>query len=168
MINSFVPSGRTPIIHERAEAVDLDLHQGDGNASIFENADDVFTLSIHEQYLFPMPKMRSDLDIGLSAGTGDTDYLRHLDDALVHVRNNFEPQIVVYIAGSDPHEGDPLGSLRLSRAGLLERDRRVARFAAAGQCALVTLPAGGYSDESPAIAAAGFQAIAEIDAGHAT
>jgi histone deacetylase 11 len=65
--------------------VDLDLHQGDGNASIFENDDDVFTLSVHEEYLFPMPKMRSDLDIGLPARTGDEEYLRVLDDAFVSV-----------------------------------------------------------------------------------
>jgi acetoin utilization deacetylase AcuC-like enzyme len=143
--------------------VDLDLHQGDGNASIFENADDVFTLSIHEEHLFPMPKMRGDLDIGLPAGTGDDEYLRHLDDALARVRARFEPKIIVYVAGSDPYEGDPLGSLQVSRQGLLERDRRVARFAVASRCPLVAVPAGGYSGESPSITAAGFQAIAEIE-----
>ena len=92
--------------------VDLDLHQGDGNATIFANADDVFTLSIYEEHLFPMPKMRSDLNVGLPAGTGDEEYLRRLDDALARVRKRFEPEIIVYIAGSDPLKGDPLGSLR--------------------------------------------------------
>jgi len=71
--------------------VDLDLHQGDGNASIFENANDVFTLSMHEEHLFPMPKMRSDTDVGLPAGTGDEEYLRRLDDALGCVRDRFKP-----------------------------------------------------------------------------
>jgi acetoin utilization deacetylase AcuC-like enzyme len=148
--------------------VDLDLHQGDGNASIFEAIDDVFTLSAHEQWLFPMPKMRSDLDVGLPNGIGDDEYLRRVDEVLARAGEQFEPEIVVYVAGSDPYEGDPLGSLQLTKAGLLARDRRVARFAVERACALGTLPAGGYSAESPAITAAGFQAIAEIEAGRST
>ena len=142
--------------------VDLDLHQGDGNASLFAGVDDVFTLSIHEQDLFPIPKMRSDLDVGLPAGTADAEYIRAIDGALVEVAERFEPEILVYVAGSDPYENDPLGSLRVSREALLERDRRVASFAASHGCGLVALPAGGYTDESPAITAAGFRAIAEL------
>lgn len=153
----------------RAEAmqplliVDLDLHQGDGNASFFEDDPDVFTLSVHEERIFPMPKMRSHLDVGLPACAGDGEYLDAVDRALSRARERFEARVVVYVAGSDPYEDDPLGSLAITKQGLLERDRKVARFAAANGCALVALPAGGYCAESPTIAAAGFAAIAALE-----
>jgi acetoin utilization deacetylase AcuC-like enzyme len=67
------------------------------------------------------------------------------------------------VAGSDPYVEDPLGSLRITPAGLVERDRRVARFAARHGCGLVVLPAGGYSGESPLLTAAGLAAIAEVE-----
>jgi len=148
----------------RVLILDLDLHQGDGNASIFENDNLVFTVSIHEEYLFPMPKMRSDIDVGLAAETGDETYLERLDETLGRLPERFEPTLIVYVAGSDPFAGDPLGSLQLSREGLLERDRKVANFARSLGCPLVSLPAGGYSDESPSITAAGFVEIARIEA----
>lgn len=148
----------------RVLVVDLDLHQGDGNASLFEGDETVFTASLHEECLFPMPKMRSDLDVGLAAGTGDEEYLGSLAEMLAEVRRRLDPELIVYVAGSDPFAGDPLGSLQLSREGLLARDREVARFARELGRPLVVLPAGGYSDESPSIAAAGFLAIAKIEA----
>ncbi len=147
-------------LQRRILIVDLDLHQGDGNAKFFANDPEVYTLSLHEEDIFPLPKAHSDLDVGFPARTGDGTYLQHLDRALRHVRECFEPEILVYVAGSDPYAGDPLGSLQLTRAGLLQRDRRVARFAREIDCPIVVLPAGGYSDESPAITAAGFAAIA--------
>jgi acetoin utilization deacetylase AcuC-like enzyme len=140
--------------------VDLDLHQGDGNAVFFAGDPLVYTLSLHEEGLFPFPKARSDLDVGLASGCGDEPYLATLDAALARARAEFEPCIVLYLAGSDPFERDPLGSLRLSRAGLLARDRRVARFAREQGCGLLALPAGGYSPASPELTARGFAAIA--------
>jgi len=143
--------------------VDLDLHQGDGNASLFAGDDEVFTLSLHEQEVFPVPKMRSDLDVGLRSGTSDAEYLDRLERALALAAERFAPEIVVYVAGTDPFEGDSLGSLRLTASGLMERDRRVARFAVEQRASLVALPAGGYSNESPSLAAAGFRAITETE-----
>ncbi len=142
--------------------VDLDLHQGDGNATFFAKDDRVFTFSMHEQAAFPVPKMQSDLDVGLPQKTGDDDYLERLELALAEIDERFTPEVVVYVAGSDPFEHDPLGSLQLSLEGLTERDRRVARYAAKHDCGLVVLPAGGYSDQSAALTAAGFAEIATV------
>jgi acetoin utilization deacetylase AcuC-like enzyme len=142
--------------------VDLDLHQGDGNARFFSGDDSVFTLSLHQAGIFPGRGQRSDLDVELRAGTGDAEYLDQLAGSLVRVTHLFEPEIVVYVAGSDPFEEDALGDLRLTAAGLVERDRRVAEFARARSAPLVAVPAGGYTDASPALAAAGFAEMARI------
>ena len=73
----------------------------------------MYTVSIHEEGIFPIPKARSNLDIGLPSRTGDDVYLARVEEALAHVRRRFEPEIIVYVAGSDPYKGDPLGSLEL-------------------------------------------------------
>ncbi len=140
----------------RVLVLDLDLHQGDGNAAAFAGDDEVFTASMHEEAAFPFPKLASDLDVGLASNLGDADYLDELDRCLSAVAARFQPEILVYVAGSDPFEEDPLGSLNISRYGMAERDRRVARFARDQGAALVALTAGGYSDASPEITAAGY------------
>ncbi len=149
--------------HRRVLIVDLDLHQGDGNATIFADDRDTYTISIHEEGIFPIPKARSDLDIGLPSFTGDADYLEAVEEALQHARCHFAPEMIVYVAGSDPYKDDPLGSLQLTKPGLLTRDQRVARFAREQRCPLVALPAGGYSHDSPSITAATFHALVEIE-----
>lgn len=156
---------RTDGARRRILMVDLDLHQGDGNATFFADDHDVYTVSIHEEDIFPIPKARSDLDIGLRSRAGDADYASAIEDALRHAERHFDPQVIVYVAGSDPYERDPLGSLQITKDGLLARDRRVARFARDRGCGLIVVPAGGYSDESPTITAEGFAAIAEIERG---
>lgn len=148
-------------VHRRALIVDLDPNQGDGTAAIFAEDRDIYTLSVHEEYLFPVPKMTSNLDVGLPSSTGDRDYLEAVDDALAHARGHFDPDLVIYVAGSDPLAGDPIGTLQVSRDGLLARDRRVAALARELGCPLVALPAGGYSHDSAAATAAGFQAMAQ-------
>jgi histone deacetylase 11 len=75
-------------------------------------------------------------------------------------RSRFEPELIVYVTGSDPYAGDPLGSLQVSKRALRVRDRRVAELARELSCRLVALPAGGYSPESPSITATGFAAMA--------
>lgn len=147
-------------IRPRILIVDLDLHQGDGNALCFAGDDHVFTVSLHQQNLFPQPKTRSDVDVGLWPGTTDAEYLARLEHALVEAAVRFPPDVLVYLAGSDPFHADPLGELALSESGLLARDRRVADFARELGCALVALPAGGYSPASATITARGFAAIA--------
>lgn len=128
----------------RAAVVDLDVHQGNGTARIFRDDAEVFTLSIHQEANYPIPKQQSDLDIGLANGTGDDEYLARLDEALERVWA-FTPQLVLYQAGADPYVDDQLGGLALTLAGLEARDRKVLEGAAErGIPAAITL-GGGYA-----------------------
>lgn len=149
----------------RILVLDLDLHQGDGNAAALAGDADVFTASMHEEDAFPFPKARSDLDLGLAGGVGDEEYLAQLERLLSRIVDRVRPEVLVYVAGSDPYVEDPLGSLRLTREGLLERDRRVAAFAIEAGAALVALPAGGYTKASPEITADGYVAMMRVRRG---
>jgi acetoin utilization deacetylase AcuC-like enzyme len=131
----------------RVAVIDLDVHQGNGTAAIFEDDSTVFTLSLHGQSNFPFRKERSDLDVGLPDGCGDAEYLAALDDALAQMWSRHVdglPGMVFYLAGADPHEGDRLGRLKLTAGGLAERDRRV--FAATRERGIPVAMsmAGGY------------------------
>ncbi len=124
--------------------VDLDVHQGNGSARIFSDDASVFTLSLHAEKNFPFRKEKSDLDIGLPDGAGDARYLDALDEALALLPPGFSPDMVFFLAGADPHENDRLGRLKLTAAGLKERDRKVFDFAHARGLPLVVTMAGGY------------------------
>lgn len=128
----------------RIAIVDLDVHQGNGTASIFRDDDSVFTLSLHQEANYPVPKERSDLDVGLDDGTGDEAYLAALAPALERVWA-FAPRLVIYQAGADPFHDDLLGGLRLSFAGLEARDRAVIEGCARRGIAVVATLGGGYS-----------------------
>ena len=124
--------------------VDLDVHQGNGTARVFRNDPSVFTLSLHGQKNFPFRKEASDLDIDLPDGCGDDDYLHALERALDELEQRFEPGLVIYLAGADPHEGDRLGRLKLTWDGLEARDRRVFDWAWQRRLPLAFAMAGGY------------------------
>ena len=124
--------------------IDLDVHQGNGTARIFQDDASVFTLSLHGEKNFPFRKEAGDLDVGLPDGTGDTDYLDALDAALFALDRRCEPQLVFFLAGADPHEGDRLGRLKLSDQGMQARDQRVLDWCLARRIPLVLLMAGGY------------------------
>ncbi|MES2099858.1 MAG: histone deacetylase [Pseudomonadota bacterium] len=131
----------------RVAIVDLDVHQGNGSASIFADDPTVFTLSLHGAKNFPFRKERSDLDVDLPDGCGDAAYLRALDDALAVLWRRHEgapPGLIFYLAGADPHEGDRLGRLKLTTAGLAERDRRVLAAARERRIPVALSMAGGY------------------------
>jgi len=128
----------------RAAIVDLDVHHGNGTAMIFERDDTVFTFSMHQQHNYPFFKPRGDLDIGLENGAGDDRYLSLLAGALPRVLDS-RPELIVYLAGADPYEHDRLGGLRLTKAGLAERDRLVIAAARGADIPLVTVLAGGYA-----------------------
>ncbi len=127
--------------------IDLDVHQGNGTARIFERDDQVFTLSMHGARNFPFDKESSDLDIELPDGCGDAAYLEALEHALAELDARFEPGLVIYLAGADPHEGDRLGRLSLSFDGLEARDRRVFDWAWSKRIPLAFSMAGGYGRE---------------------
>ncbi len=128
----------------RVAIVDLDVHQGNGTAAILANDDSVFTLSLHGEHNYPFAKAVSDLDVALPDGTGDADYLDALDAALSQMLSRFAPQLIIYLAGADPHEGDRLGRLKLSSDGMAERDRRVLGFAQQHALPVAIAMAGGY------------------------
>jgi acetoin utilization deacetylase AcuC-like enzyme len=132
-------------IIERAAVIDCDLHQGNGTAGIFRNIDEVFTFSIHQEYLYPYPKERSDWDVGLPNGTGDEEYLSLLRDAVPKILDQHKPQLVVYQAGADPYHGDQLGNLNLTMNGLRRRDEIVIGETRLRMIPLVITLGGGYA-----------------------
>jgi acetoin utilization deacetylase AcuC-like enzyme len=128
----------------RAAIVDLDVHHGNGTSMIFDGDPSVFTCSMHQQHNYPMFKPRSALDIGLPDRVTDDEYHSNLRAALPTVFAS-NPDIVFYLAGADPFEGDQLGGLSLTRLGLLERDRMVFDACAAAGLQVVVTLAGGYA-----------------------
>ena len=130
--------------HLKVAVIDLDVHQGNGTASIFKNDDSVFTLSMHGEKNFPFRKESGDLDVALPDGCADNDYLAALEHALEQLGQRFEPSLVIYLAGADPFEGDRLGRLKLSFDGLQARDRRVFDWCHARRVPVVFVMAGGY------------------------
>ena len=136
--------GRSHARPLKVAIVDLDVHQGNGTARIFQGDASVFTLSLHGQKNFPFRKEASDLDVDLADGCGDDEYLHALERALDELGQRFEPGLVIYLAGADPHEGDRLGRLKLTWDGLEARDRRVFDWAWARRIPLAFAMAGGY------------------------
>ena len=131
----------------RVVVIDLDVHQGNGTASIFADDDTVFTFSMHGERNFPFRKSPSDLDVGLPDGCTDDVYLDALRPALDTVWQRLAdrpPGLAFYVAGADPHEGDRLGRLKLTMAGLAERDRLVLDALRQRGIPTVVLMAGGY------------------------
>jgi acetoin utilization deacetylase AcuC-like enzyme len=129
----------------RAAVIDLDVHQGDGTASIFEEDPQVLTLSLHGRKNFPFRKQRSRIDVELEDGTGDAEYLDKLQAVLPRVFA-FDPQIAFYQSGVDALSGDLLGRLSLSHAGLARRDRMVIESCRRQGVPLVITLGGGYGD----------------------
>lgn len=129
----------------RAIVVDLDVHQGNGTAEIFEGDETVFTFSMHGERNFPFRKARSSLDVGLADGTGDEVYLDALSRHLTAVLEVAGADLVFYQAGVDPLEGDALGRLALSLDGLEARDEMVLRFVRARGLPIVLTLGGGYA-----------------------
>lgn len=127
--------------------IDLDVHQGNGTARIFRQDPSVFTLSMHGAKNFPFRKEESDLDIDLPDGCSDGLYVSQLQDALAQLEARCSPDVVFYLAGADPHEGDRLGRLKLSFEGLMERDRMVFEWAWRRRVPLAMAMAGGYGRE---------------------
>jgi acetoin utilization deacetylase AcuC-like enzyme len=127
--------------------VDCDVHQGDGTAKIFEQDPTVVTLSLHGRKNFPFRKQKSDLDVALDDGVADDEYLDHLRAALSTLFDRGPFGVVLYQAGADPFEGDRLGRLSLSKAGLMERDRLVFETCRASSTPIVVVMGGGYAHD---------------------
>jgi len=128
-----------------AMTVDTDVHHGNGTAAIFANDASVYTLSIHQENNYPMPKPASDLDIGLEDGTGDAEYLDALEKGLIHSLKAMTPDVIFYVGGADPYREDQLGGLALTMEGLQKRDRLVFENARRRGIPVASTMAGGYA-----------------------
>ena len=158
----------------RAMTVDCDVHQGNGTAAIFAKhgatagellpsvsastvgerrrgtmmeraAEDVFTISLHQENNYPVVKPPSSIDVNLPDGTGDTEYLAWLDNALSSGLRQFEPEIICYVAGADPYREDQLGGLNLTIEGMMRRDELVFQAVRARGIPVMVTYAGGYA-----------------------
>ncbi|MEP0391021.1 MAG: histone deacetylase [Erythrobacter sp.] len=131
---------------KRIAIIDLDVHQGDGTASLTAGREDIATFSVHAEKNFPVRKARSNVDFGLPDGTTDAAYMTVLENHIPKLLDGFKPDFVFYQAGVDPHEDDKLGRLALTDEGLLERDRFVVREARTRGLAIASALGGGYGD----------------------
>jgi acetoin utilization deacetylase AcuC-like enzyme len=128
-----------------AMTVDTDVHHGNGTAAIFANDASVFTLSIHQENNYPVPKPPSDQDIGLDDGTRDAEYLDALEKGLIRSLKTMTPDLIFYVGGADPYREDQLGGLALTMEGLQKRDRLVFEQAHRRGIPVASTMAGGYA-----------------------
>jgi acetoin utilization deacetylase AcuC-like enzyme len=128
-----------------AMTVDTDVHHGNGTAAIFAEDDSVFTISIHQENNYPVPKPPSDEDIGLEDGTRDDEYLAALEKGLLGALKKMTPDLIVYVGGADPYREDQLGGLALTIEGLQKRDRLVFEHARRKGIPVASTLAGGYA-----------------------
>ncbi len=145
----------------KAVVIDLDVHQGNGTASIFRDEPAVFTLSMHGENNYPFLKEVSDLDVVFADGVGDDEYLAAVVEHVPRVLDAQRPDIVFYLAGADPYEGDRLGRLALTIDGLRERDRLVFAACRERQIPVVVAMSGGYCPDVDAIVAIHSNTIGE-------
>ncbi|MDZ4838977.1 MAG: histone deacetylase [Bacteroidota bacterium] len=127
--------------------IDLDVHQGNGTAKIFENENRVFTFSMHGQNNYPSPKEKSDLDIGLADGTTDEIYLQELKSSLTFFKSKPNPDFLIFQTGVDILATDKLGKLSISMDGLKQRNEMVLNYAYLLKIPILCVMGGGYSEE---------------------
>lgn len=152
---------------QRVAVIDLDVHQGNGTASLFAADPDVYTFSMHGARNYPFHREQSRLDIELPDGTGDRDYLAVLDRYLPGVLQDARPDLVFLLAGSDPYRHDRFGRLGLSMEGLRERDARVIAACRRRDLPLAITMAGGYAPNIEDIATMHANTVQEAVAAYA-
>ena len=127
--------------------VDLDVHQGNGTASIFGKENRVYTFSMHGKKNYPFKKEISDLDVELNDGIEDDEYLKTLEHNIKKLDTTLNPNLIFYISGVDILSTDKLGRLNVSREGCKKRDEIVYEFAQKNNISIVTSMGGGYSEK---------------------
>ncbi|MEM6643092.1 MAG: histone deacetylase [Bacteroidota bacterium] len=150
LLNDIAIAARHLLDHDLAKqilVVDLDVHQGNGTAAIFQDDERVFTFSMHGANNYPMHKEKSDLDLALQDGTGDQDYLKHLDRTLKQLLDQVQPDFIFFQSGVDVLETDKLGRLGLTMKGCRQRDELVFKEAQKGNIPIVASMGGGYSKD---------------------
>ena len=136
---------------EKILIIDLDVHQGDGTAFIFQDDPSVFTFSMHCEINFPSTKQKSDLDVPLPVGMEDDDYLQTLANYLPDLLSQISPDLILYDAGVDPHAGDKLGKLSLTDTGIFRREMQVLSTCLAARYPVACVIGGGYADDLNAL-----------------
>lgn len=150
LLNDFAVAANYLLRNKLAQQVliiDLDVHQGNGTAKIFEQQPAVFTFSMHGQHNYPFHKEKSDLDIGLKDGTGDEEYLSTLEQALSKVFQAATPDVVFYLSGVDVLATDKFGKLNMSLEGCRRRDEIVLSTMKQQGIPVVVAMGGGYSED---------------------
>ncbi|HEX2607742.1 MAG TPA: histone deacetylase [Flavisolibacter sp.] len=157
LLNDFAVAANY-LLHQKTVSriliVDLDVHQGNGTAKLFENKDSVFTFSMHGRNNYPFRKEKSDLDIELPDGISDEDYLQLLKEALPGLIDKVQPGIVFYLSGVDILETDRFGKLNVTMEGCRRRDAFVFQTLRQQQLPCVVAMGGGYSPDIRDIVAA--------------
>lgn len=131
----------------RVAIIDVDVHQGNGTASIAAGDDSIYTFSIHGANNYPLRKETSDLDVALPDQTGDETYLAALAPAVEQALEQSRPDLAIYLAGADPYLGDKLGRMRLTKAGLAARDALVFELCRQARLPIAISMAGGYAHD---------------------
>ncbi|MCE7947993.1 MAG: histone deacetylase [Chloroflexi bacterium CFX4] len=149
----------------RVVILDCDVHQGDGTAAILRDDPTIFTFSIHGETNYPFHKEQSDLDIGLPDGTTDAAYLAALAQGVHEALRRADADFAIYLAGADPFEGDQLGKLKISMAGLAARDHLVLGACRAAGLPVAVAMAGGYAKQVEDIVTVHYQTVS-IAAGY--
>lgn len=150
LLNDIAVSASYLLRHQLAKQVmviDLDVHQGNGTAKIFENEPKVFTFSMHGEHNYPLRKEKSDLDLGLVDGISGEDYLKLLDEHLFSLVEKVQPDFIIYQSGVDILETDKLGRLGVSIEDCKRRDEKVLRLAYEKSIPLMACMGGGYSKD---------------------
>jgi len=136
---------------DKVLVVDLDVHQGNGTAVCFRGSKKVFTFSMHEDDIYPIPKARSDLDVPLPAGTDDQQFLAILGRYLPGLLEDFQPELVFLQAGCDTLAEDPLAHLAMTQEGIVQRDALVIDECVRREIPVVMVLGGGYSKNAWAV-----------------
>lgn len=143
----------------RVLILDLDVHQGDGTAALTDGDNSLFSCSLHGEKNYPFRKVPSDLDMALPDGIDDDGYLAALDGALATCFARFEPDLCIYLAGADPHEGDRLGRMKLTMNGLRQRDEKVFETCQQRGLPVAIAMAGGYGRDVVSTVDVHFQTV---------
>ena len=144
---------------KRATVIDVDVHQGNGTAICLKNDDSTYTFSIHQRDIYPIPKVKSDLDIELEAGTGDKEIMTILQNNLPKILDQSNPDIVFIVAGADMLVGDPLAGFTMTPEGLADRDSYIVDTCVSRNLPVVITIAGGYRKDAFKAQAESYQRI---------
>ena len=155
ILNDLAVTALTLLAQNKVKRVlifDCDVHQGDGTANILAGEPRAFTCSVHCENNFPARKARSDMDMDIPKGVTDDEYLTQVAQALSVAVNTSKPDLVLYDAGVDVYEKDPLGLLNISLDGIRQRDRMVLEACRNHGLPVATVIGGGYDDDRAALA----------------